>query len=62
MSLYRENTGSIGFVGFVFMGIFSIHDWLIGDLRYLIDGGLALLFLAVGCFYFRRWRQRQLRM
>jgi hypothetical protein len=49
-------------IGFVMMGFFGFHDWLIDDRKYLIDGAFALAFLAAGLFNLWRWYQRQVRI
>jgi hypothetical protein len=51
------STGSVCLVAFVLSAIFTVHDWLVDDRRYLIDGGFGLVFLAVGITQFLRWRR-----
>jgi hypothetical protein len=66
VKMFRSNTDqpncTVLLIGFVMMGFFSLHDWLIDDRKYLIDGAFALAFLAIGLFNLWRWHQRQVRI
>jgi len=66
VSWFREYlsllAGSIGLIAFVILGVFSVHEWLSDDARYLRDGAFALFFLCLGLAQLWQWRQRQVRM
>jgi hypothetical protein len=53
---------SVSIVNFVGYGIFSLHEWLTDDTKYLKDGAFALFWLGFGLFHLWRWRQQRLRM